>query len=158
VASIEHGSMIDDEIIRLMKERGTYLVPTTALFDTMDVASLPPTVRRKAESVLPLARANLRKAVQAGVKVALGTDAPLVPFGDNAKEFSAMMDRGLTAINALRAGTLNAAELLGVSDRGELAVGKFADIVAVSGNPLENIRTTEAVVFVMKAGKIYRRP
>ena len=158
VASIEHGSMIDDEIIRLMKERGTYLVPTTSLTDTMDVASLPPTVRRKAESVLPLARANLRKAAQAGVKVALGTDAPLVPFGHNAKEFSAMVDRGLTAINALRAGTLNAAELLGVRDRGELAVGKFADIVAVPDNPLENSRTTEAVVFVMKAGKIHRRP
>lgn len=158
VASIEHGSMIDDEAIRLMKERGTYLVPTTALGDTMDLASLPPAVRRKAESVLPMARANVRKAVQAGVKIALGTDAPLVPFGDNAKEFGAMADRGLTTIDALRAGTINAAELLGVTDRGELVVGKFADVVAVPGNPLENIRATEAVVFVMKGGKIYRRP
>jgi imidazolonepropionase-like amidohydrolase len=158
VASIEHGSMIDDEIIRLMKERGTYLVPTTALGDAMDMTSLPPAVRRKAESVLPMARANLRKAAQAGVKIALGTDAPLLPFGENAKEFGAMVDRGLTAIDALRAGTINAAELLGVSDRGELVTGKFADIVAVPGNPLENIRTTEAVVFVMKGGKIYRRP
>jgi imidazolonepropionase-like amidohydrolase len=158
VASIEHGSMIDDETIRLMKERGTFLVPTTALGDTIDLASLPPAVRRKAESVLPMARANLRKAAQAGVKIALGTDAPLVPFGDNAKEFGAMADRGLTVIDALRAGTINAAELLGVRDRGELMVGKFADVVAVPGNPLENIRTTEAVVFVMKGGKIYRRP
>jgi imidazolonepropionase-like amidohydrolase len=158
VASIEHGSMIDDETIRLMKERGTFLVPTTALGDTIDLASLPPAVRRKAESVLPMARANLRKAAQAGVKIALGTDAPLVPFGDNAKEFGAMVDRGLTVIDALRAGTINAAELLGVRDRGELMVGKFADVVAVPGNPLENIRTTEAVVFVMKGGKIYRRP
>jgi imidazolonepropionase-like amidohydrolase len=95
VASIEHGSMIDDEAIRLMKERGTYLGPTAALGDTIDVASLPPAVRRKAESVLPMARANVRKAAQAGVKIALGTDAPLVPFGDNAKEFGAMADRGL---------------------------------------------------------------
>jgi imidazolonepropionase-like amidohydrolase len=150
--------MIDDEIIRLMKERGTYLVPTTALGDAMDMTSLPPAVRRKAESVLPMARANLRKAAQAGVKIALGTDAPLLPFGENAKEFGAMVDRGLTTIDALRAGTINAAELLGVSDRGELVKGKFADIVAVPGNPLENIRTTEAVVFVMKGGKIYRRP
>lgn len=158
VASIEHGSLIDDEAIRLMKERGTYLVPTTALGDMMDLTSLPPAVRRKAESVLPLARANLRKAMQAGVKIALGTDAPLVPFGDNGKEFGAMADRGLTAIDALRAGTINAAELLGVSDRGELVVGKFADVVAVPGNPLENIRATEAVVFVMKGGRIYRKP
>jgi imidazolonepropionase-like amidohydrolase len=157
VASIEHGSMIDDEIIRLMKERGTYLVPTTALGDTIDVASLPEAVRRKAESVLPMARANLRKAAQAGVKIALGTDAPLVPFGDNAKEFGALADRGLTAIDALRAGTINAAELLGVTDRGELVAGKFADVVAVPGNPLANIRATEAVVFVMKGGRIYRR-
>jgi imidazolonepropionase-like amidohydrolase len=158
VASIEHGSLIDDSAIRLMKERGTYLVPTTALADTLDLASLPPVVRRKAETVLPQARVNLRKAVQAGVKIALGTDAPLVPFGENAKEFSAMTDRGLSAIDALRAGTVNAANLLGVDDRGELAVGKLADVVAVQGNPLENIRATEQVVFVMKGGKVYRTP
>ena len=158
VASIEHGSLINDEAIRLMKERGTYLVPTTALTDTINLASLPPAVRRKAESILPLARANFRTAALAGVKIALGTDAPLVPFGENAKEFGAMADRGLTSLEALRAGTLNAAELLGVSDRGDLAVGKFADIVAVPGNPLENIRSTEHVVFVMKGGRVYRRP
>jgi imidazolonepropionase-like amidohydrolase len=105
-----------------------------------------------------MARANVRKAAQAGVRIALGTDAPLVPFGENAKEFGAMADRGLTTIDALRAGTINAAELLGVTDRGELVVGKFADVVAVPGNPLENIRATEAVVFVMKGGKIYQRP
>ena len=158
VASIEHGSMIDGQTIRLMKERGTYLVPTAALGDTIDLARLPAAVRRKAESVLPLARANLQKAAQAGVKIALGTDAPLVPFGDNAKEFAAMADRGLTIVDALRAGTINAAELLGVRDRGELVVGKLADVVAVPGDPLENIRATEEVVFVMKGGKIYRRP
>jgi len=158
VASIEHGSMIDDEGIRLMKERGTYLVPTTALVDTLDLATLPPPVRRKAETVTPIARANLQKAVQAGVKIALGTDAPLLPFGENAKEFGAMANRGLAAIDALRAGTINAAELLGVKDRGELTVGTFADVVAVPSNPLENIRATEAVVFVMKGGRIYKRP
>lgn len=158
VASIEHGSLINDEAIRLMKERGTYLVPTTALTDTIDYAALPPAVRQKAESIVPLARANLRKAALAGVKIALGTDAPLVPFGENAKEFGAMADRGLAPIESLRVGTLNAAELLGVTDRGELAAGKFADIVAVPGNPLENIRATEKVVFVMKGGKVYRKP
>jgi imidazolonepropionase-like amidohydrolase len=158
VASIEHGSLVDDEAIRLMKERGTYLVPTTALTDTIDLTNAPHAVRHKAETVFPLARASLRKAAQAGVKIALGTDAPLVPFGDNAREFGALAERGLPAIEALRAGTINAAELLGVTDRGELAAGKLADIVAVPGNPLENIRATAQVVFVMKGGKVYRRP
>ena len=158
VASIEHGSLINDEAIRLMKERGTFLVPTTALTDLINLANAPAVVQRKADLILPLARANLRKAALAGVKIALGTDAPLVPFGDNAKEFGAMVDRGLAPLESLRAGTINAAELLGVTDRGELASGKLADIVAVAGNPLENIRVTEKVVFVMKGGKVYRRP
>jgi imidazolonepropionase-like amidohydrolase len=158
VASIEHGSLLTDEIIALMKERGTFLVPTTGLGDTIDFKNLPPLVRVKAETVLPLARQNLRKAAIAGVRIALGTDAPLVPFGENAKEFAAMVDRGLTPLESLRAGTINAADLLGVKDRGELAQGKLADIVAVPGNPLENIRATERVVFVMKGGRVYRRP
>jgi imidazolonepropionase-like amidohydrolase len=158
VASIEHGSLLNDEAIQLMKERGTYLVPTTALVDTMDLSTLPPPVRRKAEEVLPLAKASLRKAAQAGVKIALGTDAPLVPFGEDAKEFAAMVDRGVSPIDSLRAGTMNAADLLGVKDRGELAAGKLADVVAVTGNPLEDIRRTEDVVFVMKGGRVYRRP
>lgn len=158
VASIEHGSLLSDEAIRLMKERGTYLVPTTGLTDTIDLSSAPAIVRKKADYVLPLARANLRKAALAGVKIALGTDAPLVPFGQNAKEFAAMVDRGLSPLESLRAGTSNAADLLGVSDRGQLSTGKLADIVAVPGNPLETIQSTEMVVFVMKGGKIYRRP
>ncbi|MBI2687793.1 MAG: amidohydrolase family protein [Acidobacteria bacterium] len=158
VASIEHGSMLNDEAIRLMKERGTYLVPTTHLADTIDFSALPPAVKQKGDYVLPLARANLSKAIKAGVKIALGTDAPLVPFGQNAKEFGAMVDRGLSPLDSLRAGTSNAADLLGLTDRGQLTQGKLADIVAVPGNPLENIRATENVVFVMKGGKIYCRP
>ncbi len=158
VASIEHGSLLNEEAIRLMKERGTYLVPTTALGDSLELSTLPKVVREKAEYVLPLARASLRKAALAGVKIALGTDAPLLPFGENAKEFSAMMANGLSALDSLRAGTMNAADLLGVDDRGELASGKLAEIVAVSGNPLEDMHATERVVFVMKGGKVYRQP
>lgn len=159
VASIEHGSMINDEAIRLMKERGTYLVPTVGLGDTIDLSVMPAIVRRKADHILPLARGNAKRAAQAGVKVALGTDAPLVPFGENAKEFAAMVNMmGMSPLESLRAGTTNAAELLGVNDRGDLTAGKLADIVAVSGNPLDNIRATEKVVFVMKGGKIYRQP
>ncbi len=158
VASIEHDSFLTDEAIRLMKERGTYLVPTSGLGETIDLSNAPAVVKQKADIALPAARASLRKAALAGVKIALGTDAPLIPFGQNAKEFYAMVDRGLTPIESLRAGTMNAADLLGVNDRGQLISGKLADIVAVQGNPLEDIRATENVVFVMKGGKVYRRP
>lgn len=157
VASIEHGSMIDEEIIAEMKMRGTYLVPTTGLHETLNLANLPPLVRRKADYILPIARANVKKASLAGVKIALGTDAPLLPYGENAKEFRAMVNGGLSPLESLRAGTMHAADLLGVKDRGELAVGMLADVVAVRGNPLEDITATERVVFVMKGGKVYRR-
>lgn len=158
VASIEHGSILTDEIIALMKQRGTFLVPTTHLADTIDLTGAPPVVKQKADEVLPLAKASVRKAALAGVKIALGTDAPLVPFGENAKEFGAMVARGMTAAEALRAGTVNAAELLGAKDRGQIAAGMVADLVAVKGNPLEDVRATERVVFVMKAGRVYRKP
>jgi imidazolonepropionase-like amidohydrolase len=140
-----------------MKQRGTYLVPTTGLHESLNLANLPPLVRRKADYILPIARANVKKASIAGVKIALGTDAPLLPYGENAKEFRAMVNGGLSNLESLRAGTMNAADLLGVNDRGELGVGKLADIVAVRGNPLEDITATERVVFVMKGGKVYRR-
>jgi len=158
VASIEHGSMLTEESIALMKQRGTYLVPTTHLADTIDLTGAPAVVKQKADAVLPVARASVRKAALAGVKIALGTDAPLVPFGENAKEFGAMVARGMTAAEALRAGTVNAAELLGAKDRGQIAAGMVADVVAVRGNPLEDVRATERVVFVMKAGRVYRKP
>src|SRR2546426_1941662 len=129
VASIEHGSLLDDEAIRLMKERGTVLVPTTALADLMALDQLPPLVRAKAEEVLPRARESVSRAIRAGVKIALGTDAPLVPHGQNAKEFTALVARGMSPIEAIRAGTVNAAELLRVNDRGRIAEGLLADLV-----------------------------
>jgi imidazolonepropionase-like amidohydrolase len=158
VTSIEHGSLLDDEAIRLMKERGTFLVPTTALTDFIALAQLPPPVRAKAEEVLPKARDSLSRAIRAGVKVALGTDAPLLPHGQNAKEFTALVARGMAPIDAIRAGTVNAAELLRVPDRGRIAPGLLADLVAVPGNPLENIRVLEDVRFVMKGGRVYKQP
>ncbi len=154
VASIEHGSMIDERSIALMKQKGTFLVPTTYLADRINLDALPPQIRAKAEYVLPLAKANLAKAIKAGVRIALGTDAAVYPHGENAHEFGALVDRGMAPLEALRAGTLNAAELLGVEDRGEIAPGKLADIVAVPGNPLEDIRVTERVSWVMKGGVV----
>jgi imidazolonepropionase-like amidohydrolase len=158
VASIEHGSMLDDEAIRLMKERGTYLVPTTYLTDAIRLDALPPPIRAKAEFVIPLARQSLQRAIRAGVKIAFGTDAAVIPHGQNAKEFGALVDRGMSPADAIRTATVNAAGLLGVSDRGSIAPGLLADLVAVPGNPLDNVRVLEDVRFVMKGGQIYKRP
>ena len=158
IDSIEHGSMLTDEAIALMKEHGTYLVPTTYLTDAIDFSILPPPIRAKGEYVMPLAKESLRKAIAAGVKIAFGTDAAVYPHGDNAKEFAALVERGMTPLAALRSATLNAIDLLGVDDRGTIAAGKLADIIAVEGNPLEDITATERVRFVMKGGKVYRQP
>jgi imidazolonepropionase-like amidohydrolase len=156
VASIEHGSMLDDETFALMKQRGTYLVPTTYLADAIDLAALPPLFRSKAESVLPLARTSVERAIRAGVKIAFGTDAAVIPHEHAIREFNTLVRRGMSPLDALRAGTLNAADLLGTTDRGRLAAGMLADIVAVPGNPLEDIRATERVSFVMKGGRVFR--
>jgi imidazolonepropionase-like amidohydrolase len=156
VASIEHGSILTDEIISEMKNRGTYLVPTTYLTSAIDMESLPPLIRRKAESVLPLARKSLEKAIASGVKIAFGTDAAVFPHGDNGREFAALVDRGMDPLEAVRAATVNAADLLGVEDRGKIKKGLLADLIGVTENPLENIRTLEDVKFVMRGGKIFK--
>jgi len=158
VASIEHGSMIDDEAARMMKERGVYLVPTTHLADVIDLELLPPPIRAKAEWVLPRAKENLRRAIQSGVPIAFGTDAAVFPHGDNAREFAALVERGMTPAAAIRAATIDAADLLGVDDRGVIAPGKLADLIAVPGNPLEDVRVLEDVRFVMVGGKVVKGP
>jgi len=157
-ASIEHGSMIDAEAIKLMKQKGVYLVPTSGLIDFIlkDVDKMSPITAKKARETLPLAQANLKKAIKAGVKIALGTDSPLIPHGQNALELSAMMTHGMTALEAIKTATINSADLIGISDIGELKIGYKADIIAVSENPLENIKTLEAVGFVMKDGIVYK--
>ena len=153
VASIEHGSILDYEAIAMMKERGTYLVPTTYLVDRIPMDALPPLVRHKAETILPQARKSLRRAIAAGVKIAFGTDAGVYPHGENAGEFDIYVQMGMSPLDALRTATLNAADLLDVNDRGVLEKGKLADIIAVPGNPLDDIRVTHDVRFVMLAGR-----
>ncbi len=157
VASIEHGSILDDEAIRLMRERGTFLVPTSYLADAIDKNALPPQIRAKAEIVIPRARESLRRAIQGGVKIAFGTDAAVFPHGHNAREFAVYVQHGMTPIDAIRSATIRAAELLGVNDRGVIAEGKLADIIAVPGDPLQNVRVLEDVRFVMKHGRVYLR-
>lgn len=156
VTSIEHGSVLDDEAIALMKEHGTYLVPTAYLRERINLAVLPPLVRHKAETVLPLAAESNRKAIAAGVKVAFGTDAAVYPHGENAKEFAVYVKLGMTPLAALRSATTVAAEVLGKDDRGSIAPGKLADLIAVPGDPLLDITVTERVQWVMQGGRILK--
>jgi imidazolonepropionase-like amidohydrolase len=156
VASIEHGSILDDEAIALMKQHGTYLVPTTYLADRIPLDVLPPLVRRKAESVLPVMRESHRRAIAEGVRIAFGTDAAVYPHGENAHEFAVYVRLGMTPLEALRSATVHAADLLGRDDRGVIAPGRLADLVAVPGDPLADITATERVLFVMHGGKVVK--
>jgi imidazolonepropionase-like amidohydrolase len=153
---VEHGSLATDETIQSMVEHGTFLVPTSYLSEGLDVSKAAPELQAKAAEIFPRARAMLTKAIQAGVKIACGTDAPAIPHGDNAKELWAMVDRGMTPIQALRAATVMSAELVGVDDRGRLAAGLLADIIGVPGDPTDDITATQDVRFVMKGGTVYK--
>ncbi|MFD6399143.1 amidohydrolase family protein [Nocardia sp. NPDC060249] len=152
---IEHGFLIDDDAIALMVEKGTYLVPTTRLADAMDVSKAPPELQAKAAQMFPRARTSVLAAYKAGVKIAVGTDAPAIPHGRNADELVALVDRGMSPLAVLRAATVTAAELIDVTDRGRLAEGLLADIIAVPGDPLTDITVTQRVRFVMKGGKVF---
>ncbi|NKY28893.1 metal-dependent hydrolase family protein [Nocardia gamkensis] len=156
VDCIEHGSLAGDDTIAMMVEHGTFLVPTSYLSEGLDVSKAPPALQEKAAAVFPQARRMLGKAIEAGVKIACGTDAPAVPHGDNAKELWAMVDRGMTPAQALRAATVTSAELVGAEDRGRLAPGLLADIIAVPGDPTRDITVTEQVRFVMKGGVVHK--
>ena len=153
---IEHGSLMSDATIELMLERGTFLVATTYLADGMDVSRAAPALQQKAAEVFPKARATISRAIEAGVKIACGTDAPAIPHGQNAKELAALVDRGMTPLQAIQAATIVSAELIDVDDRGRLEPGLLADIIGVPGDPLTDITETQRVAFVMKGGKVYR--
>ncbi len=153
---IEHCSLATDATLDLMVERGTFLVATTYLADGMDVSHAAPELQAKAAEVFPRARATISKAIQKGVRVACGTDAPAIPHGRNAKELIALVDRGMTPVQAIRAATTVSAQLIDVDDRGRLAPGLLADVIGVPGDPTLDIGVTEQVRFVMKAGEIYR--
>ena len=153
---IEHGSLATDDTIASMVEHGTFLVPTTFLADAMDVSHAAPELQAKAAEVFPRAKQTISKAIAAGVKIACGTDAPAIPHGRNAHELAALVDRGMTPLQALRAATLTSAELIDVDDRGRLEAGLLADVIAVPGDPLADITVTQQVCFVMKGGAVYR--
>ncbi len=162
VASVEHGSMLDDEAIRMMKERGTYLVADIYNDDYIrtEYARLgfPQKIIEKEKLVGQVQRESFQKAVRAGVKIAFGTDAGVYPHGWNAKQFYYMVKYGQTPLQAIQAATVNAADLIGNSHIGQLKPGAFADIIAVKVDPLKDIRALESVAFVMKGGTVYKRP
>ena len=161
VDSIEHGIFLDEEGIALMKQHGTFLVPTSyPLFwfeENAPAMHMPTWVMEKAAIIIPAAKKNMAVAFRSGVRVALGTDAGVYPHGQNGGEFWSMVELGLSPVQALQAGTVNAAELMGWSDRvGVIRKGMLADIVAVKGNPLSDVRLLQHVQFVMKDGVIYK--
>src|SRR5690606_20973428 len=143
VDCIEHGSLMSDATLDLMVERGTFLVPTTYLADGMDLSRAAPELRAKAEEVFPTAKRTVSAAIERVVRIASGAEAAAIPHGRNAKELVALVERGMTPLQAIRAATTVAAELIGVDDRGRLAPGLLADVIAVDGDPLEDITATE---------------
>jgi len=162
IDSIEHGSFLDDEDLNLMKQKGTYYVPTLMAVQGLTEqiqkgVAIPPAIRPKAEAAIAAIHQTFQRAIAKGVKIGLGTDAAVYPHGRNAEEFHQMVDLGMKPIAALKAGTSADADLLGLADKiGTLESGKLADVVAVPGNPVENIRLTERVFFVMKEGQIFK--
>jgi imidazolonepropionase-like amidohydrolase len=154
---IEHGFLASEATLQLMAEHGTFLVSTTALTDAMDIARAAPELRKKAAEVFPIAKSVLAKAMAAGVKICCGTDAPAIPHGDNAMELVALVERGMSPTQALRAATVTSAELIGREDElGRLQDGYLADIIAVPGDPSRDITVTRDVRFVMKDGQIFK--
>ena len=164
VASIEHGTYLDEEGMALMKQHGTYYVPTIIAGKWVEEKSripgfFPEVVRKKAAEIGPLIQETFARAHKAGVKIAFGTDSGVSAHGDNAREFGYMVQAGMPALAAIRSATLDAATLLGQEAKlGTIEAGKSADVVAVAGDPTTDIALMTRVNFVMKDGVVYRQP
>jgi imidazolonepropionase-like amidohydrolase len=157
IDSIEHGTFLDEEALRMMHDRNVFLVPTLATRIGLAESTVPPLVEAKAARAVKQQDTMVKLALSLGVKIALGTDAAVYPHGDNAVEFVLMAADGMTPAQSLRAGTSSAAQLLGLQDKlGALKPGMTADIVAVPGNPIADIKVVQSVVFVMKNGVIFK--
>jgi imidazolonepropionase-like amidohydrolase len=161
VDSIEHGHLMDDAAIATLKKNGTYLVPTLFLTEYMqanlDRSNVPEFSKQKMRDVAAAAQINAKKAISAGVKVAFGTDAAVYPHGLNAGEFHVYVKLGMTPLAAIQTATINAADLLGwIRTVGTVEVGKWADLIAVEGDPTKDVTTLEHVKFVMKGGTVYK--
>lgn len=162
VHSIEHGSILDPQTVRMMVERGTFLVPTVyvarAVEQQADAGALSEDSARKAREIAPKMRASFKLAYDGGVKIALGSDAGVFAHGENGREFGTMVDLGMKPMDAIVAGTSRAAELLGLADVGQVKAGMRADLVVVDGDPLQDVRVLESPAMVMKGGVIHLPP
>jgi imidazolonepropionase-like amidohydrolase len=159
VDSIEHGSYLNDEGIAMMKKHGTYFVPTAYLIDwVQQYGNLPPLYQQKMKDVSAVEKQNAIKAIKAGVKVALGTDAAVYPHGLNAHEVDVYVNQfGMSPLQGIQTGTINAADLMGWTDKiGTIEPGKWADIIAIDGDPLKDVKLLQHVNFVMKSGIVYK--
>ena len=154
---IEHGMMISDTTIQRMLDTGTFLVSTCALTENWDISDQPRSLQAKAAEVFPKAKASLSKAIEAGVKVALGTDAPAIWHGRNAEELDVLVKRGMTPLGAIRAATTVAADLIDTPDLGRIAPEMLADIIGVTGDPLADVTSFKQVPFVMKDGAVVKQ-
>jgi imidazolonepropionase-like amidohydrolase len=154
---IEHGMMIGDETIQRLVDTGTFLVSTCALTENWDLADQPKALQAKAAEVFPKAKASLSKAIEAGVKIALGTDAPAIWHGRNAEELDVLVKRGMTPIQAIRAATTVASELVDRPELGRIEPEALADVIGVTGDPLADVTTFQRVPFVMKDGKVVKQ-
>ncbi len=164
VTTVEHGTYMDGEAIELMKRKGTWYVPTITAGKwvaekAQEEGYYPALVQPKAARIGPLIQETFAKAYKEGVKIAFGTDAGVFPHGLNAREFYYMVEAGMPPLEAIQSATINTASLLNVEDQlGSIETGKLADIIAVDGNPLDDIKLLENVIFVMKDGKVYKQP
>ena len=161
VTSIEHGSLLDDEAVELMKQHHTFLVPTVYVGESVVLNGqrwgLPQKLMDKARSINRQKSESMRKAIKGGVKIAYGTDAGVFAHGLNAADFHFLVELGMTPMQAIQSATVTAAELLGQTDHlGSVQAGKFADLVAVPSDPLQDIAVLEKIPFVMKGGTIYK--
>jgi imidazolonepropionase-like amidohydrolase len=163
ITTIEHGTKMSEEVMDLMKQKGTFYVPTISAGKFVaEQAKVPgyyhPLVVPKALEIGPQIQETFRKAYKRGVKIAFGTDAGVFPHGENGKEFSYMVEAGMPVMEAIKSATVVNAGILGIVDKvGTIEVGKLADIVGTDENPLRNIKTLESVSFVMKEGVIYKQ-
>lgn len=156
VTSVEHGSLLTDEAVRVLKQQGTWYIPNVYVAEAMDTTDMPPAIRAKARTVRQGLQQSFGMALKGGLKIAFGTDAGVYPHGLNAKEFGARVRKGMRSVEAIRGATTYAADVLGVSDRGVIGYGKYADLIAVTGDPLQDVTTLEDVKWVMKDGVIYK--
>lgn len=158
IDSVEHNSILTEEAARVLRKNGTFVVPNVYLIEAIDLGKVPPAIAAKMNHLKPLQVESFRRSLRYGLRIAFGTDAGVFPHGENAREFAAQVALGQTPLEAIRSATVVNAELFDTPERGRIEAGLLADLVAVDGNPLEDIRLLEDVRFVMKGGVIYKQP